>query len=84
MSVFNNIKIELVILLIVTVSIFTFSNIDFEIHKLVNETSENLYLIEFFKNITSLGSSLWYFGISFFFIVVIFFFKKIEILKLKK
>ena len=84
MSVFNNIKIELVILLIVTVSIFTFSNIDFEIHKFVNETSENLYLIEFFKNITILGSSAWYFGISFFFIVAIFFFKKIEILKLKK
>ncbi len=67
MSFLNHIKIELFLLLIVTVSVFLSVNFDINIYNFFvsfNENSQNIYLKEFFVNITRLGESSWYFAIS--------------------
>ena len=66
MSVLNNIKIELIIFILITICIFIFPNIDINIH---NSFSKNEYINDvnlklFFEDITEIGNSIWFFGIS--------------------
>ena len=87
MSVFNNIKIELVILLIITLSIFISFGFDISLYNYFNQFNKIpnvVYLKEFFVDITVLGDSLWYFGFSIFFILVFYLNKKFEMIKSKK
>ena len=72
MSVFKNIRIELVFLFLVFLSIVTSFNPDIWLYsyfKDFNQSPNNEYLYNFFKEITKLGSSSWYLGISVFCII---------------
>ena len=67
MSVFNNIKIELVILFLISISIFISPSLDYKIYyffNVINKDVENVFLKDFFVQITKLGDSSWYFAIS--------------------
>ncbi len=78
MSVFNNIKVELSIFLIIIFVIFLPYNFDLILHKYFEITdygSGGIYLKKFFVNITELGNSGWYFGISFFCVLILFIYK---------
>ena len=66
MSVFRNIKIELIILLIIALNVFISFNLDLGLYNFFqnfNNNLNNIYLKEFFIDITELGNSVWYFGI---------------------
>ena len=87
MGVFNNIKIEIVIFLILSLIVFitfkldnTFYSFFFEI----NKGSGDIYLKEFFVDITELGNSAWYFGISIFFIIFYYVCKKFNFIKINE
>ena len=67
MSLFKNIRIELLVLLIISLNVFISFNLDlglFNYFKDFNKSLNSVYLKEFFKDITRLGSSSWYFAIS--------------------
>ena len=67
MSFFKNIRVELFFLLIISLSIFISFNLDLAVYnyfKNFSESLNNIYLKEFFVDITRLGSSSWYFAIS--------------------
>ena len=67
MSVFNNIKIELVILFLISISIFISPSLDYKIYyffNIIKKYDENIFLKDFFVQITKLGDSSWYFAIS--------------------
>lgn len=86
MSVLNNIKIELIIFLLIAICIFIFPNIDINIH---NSFSKNEYINDvnlklFFENITEIGNSIWFFGISIIFIIFIFLDKQIKFINLDR
>ncbi len=86
MSVFNKIKTELVILLIITLNIFISFDIDLAVHnyfQTFNLTTGGTYLKSFFIAITKLGSSSWYFGISVFFIILLYTNKRFKIINIK-
>ena len=72
MSVFKNIRIELVFLFLVFLSIVTSFNPDIWLYsyfKDFNKNPNNEYLYIFFKETTKLGSSSWYLGLSVFCII---------------
>ena len=86
MSLLGNIKVELFLLILVFTSIFIFSGLDISLHNLfsdLNINSSNQYLQEFFKDITELGNSSWYFGVSIFFFIIFYLLKKINIVSVK-
>ena len=67
MSVFKNIRIELVFLFLVFLSIVTSFNPDIWLYsyfKDFHQNPDNEYLYNFFREVTRLGSSSWYLGIS--------------------
>ena len=86
MGLLNNIKIELVILLLVTFSIFITFDLDYIFYnyfKEYGETNGGIYLKKFFVDITVLGSSLWYFAISIIGSIFFYYNKKFQIIKIK-
>ncbi len=65
----KKIKIELIIIGLLITNILVSSNIDTSLYKTFKDLSgvqDNIYLKQFFINITELGDSLWFFLISFF------------------
>jgi len=85
MSVFRNIKIELIILLIITLNVFISFNLDLGLYNFFqnfNNNLNNIYLKEFFIDITELGNSVWYFGICVLCPLILYINKKINIFKL--
>ncbi len=87
MSVFNITKIELFVVLIITLSIFVAFNFDIYVYNFFlsyNENDSGIYLKEFFVNITELGSSFWYFGTSLISLAVLFFIKKTQFFKINE
>ncbi len=67
MSLFKNIRVELLIFLIISLNVFISFNLDLGLYnyfKDFNKSPNNVYLKEFFEDITRLGSSSWYFAIS--------------------
>ena len=86
MSVFKNIKIELVILLIVVLSVFVFFSLDHSFYNYFNDLNSSLnyfYLKEFFTKITELGNSAWYFTVSFVGIFFLYINNRLKILIIK-
>ena len=74
MIVLNNIRVELVVFLLITIGIFIFPGIDISIHDyfVKNEYFNDVNVKLFFKNITEIGNSIWFFGISIVCIIFIF------------
>ncbi len=67
MSLFKKIRIELLVLLMVSLNVFISFNLDLGLYnyfKDFNKSINSVYLKEFFVEITRLGSSSWYFAIS--------------------
>ena len=67
MSLFKNIRVELLVLLIISLNVFISFNLDLGLYnyfKDFNKSLNSVYLKEFFEDITGLGSSSWYFAIS--------------------
>ena len=87
MSILNKIKYELLILLLLTISIFFSFAADFWFYNYfldINKSFNGVFLKEFFIGITKLGSSSWYFSISFIGFIVFYFNNKLLIIKFKK
>ena len=87
MSILNKIKYELLILLLLTVSIFFSFDTDVWFYSYFLDIDKNfngVFLKEFFINITKLGSSSWYFSISFIGFIVFYLNNKLQIIKFKK
>ncbi|MDC3021834.1 phosphatase PAP2 family protein [Pelagibacteraceae bacterium] len=87
MSILNKIKYELLILLLLTVSIFFSFDTDFWFYSYfldINKSFNGVFLKEFFIDITKLGSSSWYFAISFIGFIVFYLNNKLQIIKFKK
>ena len=85
MSFFKNIRIELLILFIVSISIFISNSLDFQLYKYfkdIDKLNNGVYLKEFFEDITRLGSSLSYFIISIFGFVIFYLNSRLEIIKI--
>ena len=68
-------KIELLILVLLLISIFISNSIDVGFYN-ASKSFESVYLKDFFKQITVLGDSKWYFVSSFFVIICCYFIKK--------
>ena len=69
MSLFKNIRVELLVLLIISLNVLVSFNLDLGIYNYFKNFDNNpnsVYLKEFFVDITRLGSSSWYFVISIF------------------
>ena len=67
MSIYKSIKFELLILVLITLSIFASFNLDLFFYSYfinLNEWVNGFFLKEFFSEITKLGSSSWYFSIT--------------------
>ena len=80
MSLLVNIKVELFLLIIVFTSIFLFPELDISLYNFFLDFDKNInneYLKDFFVDITELGNSAWYFGISLFFLIIFYLLKKI-------
>ncbi len=72
-------KIELLILVLLLISIFISNSVDIGFYNFFHNSSksfESIYLKDFFKQITVLGDSKWYFVSSFFVIIFCYFIKK--------
>ena len=72
-------KIELLILVLLLISIFISNSVDVGFYNFINNSSksfESIYLKDFFKQITVLGDSKWYFVSSFFVIIFCYFINK--------
>ena len=75
----KKIKIELFILIVLLINIFISSSIDFGFYNFLDNFSkpfQNTFLKDFFKQITILGDSKWYFLLSIFSILLFYFVKK--------
>ncbi len=86
MSIFKSIKFELLILVLVTLSIFVSFNLDLWFYTNLlnlNQLSNGVFLKEFFSEITKLGSSSWYFSISIIGFVVFYINSKLQIIRVK-
>ena len=84
MSIFKSIKFELLFLLLVTLSIFVSFNLDLWFYTNLlnlNQLSNNIFLKEFFSEITKLGSSSWYFSITIIGFVIFYINSKLQIIK---
>ena len=87
MSIFNNIKFELLILLLITLSIFISFNSDLWFYNYFKDLNENVggvFLKEFYIDITRLCTSLWYFSISITGFALFYFNNKFQIIRIKK
>ena len=72
-------KLELLILVLLLIGIFISNSVDVSFYNFFNNSSksfESIYLKDFFKQITVLGDSKWYFLSSFFVIIFCYFIKK--------
>ncbi len=86
MSIFKSIKFELLILVLVTLSIFFSFSSDLWFHRYFTNLSEwenGVFLKEFFSEITKLGSSSWYFSIAITGFVIFYINNKLQIIKTK-
>ena len=86
MSIFKTIKFELLILALITLSIFTSFNLDLFFYSYFINLSEwvnGVFLKEFFSEITKLGSSSWYFSITIIGFVIFYINNKLQIIKTK-
>ena len=87
MSILNKVKYELLILILLTISIFFSFNVDLWFYSYFHDINKNFtgfFLKEFFISITKLGSSSWYFAISFIGFVFFYLNNKLQIIKFKK
>ena len=87
MSLFKNIRIELLVLLIISLNVFISFNLDLGLYnyfKDFNKSLNSVYLKEFFVDITRLGSSSWYFAISVIGFGVVYLNNRLGFIKLKK
>ncbi len=85
MNVFNNIKIELFLFLIIALSFAVSYNPDINVHnyfKNLSESHEKVFLLGFFTKITELGNSVWYLGIALIFWFLLFSNKKMDLIKI--
>ena len=86
MSLLVNIKVELFLLIIVFTSIFLFPELDISLYNFFLDFDKNInneYLKDFFVDITELGNSAWYFGISLFFLIIFYLLKKFKTVSIK-
>ena len=86
MSIFKSIKFELLILVLITLSIFASFNLDLFFYNYFIDLSEwvnGVFLKEFFSEITKLGSSSWYFSITIIGFVIFYVNNKLQIIKIK-
>ncbi|MDC2978841.1 phosphatase PAP2 family protein [Pelagibacteraceae bacterium] len=86
MSIIKSIKFELLILALITLSIFTSFNLDLFFYSYfinLNEWVNGVFLKEFFSEITKLGSSSWYFSITIIGFVIFYINNKLQIIKTK-
>ena len=86
MSIFKSIKFELLILALITLSIFVSFNLDLLFYSFFIDLSEwtnGVFLKEFFSEITKLGSSSWYFSIIIIGFVIFYINNKLQIIKSK-
>ncbi len=86
MGIFKGIKFELLILVLITLSIFASFNLDLFFYSYFINLSDwvnGVFLKEFFSEITKLGSSSWYFSITIIGFVVFYINNKLQIIKNK-
>ena len=86
MSIFKSIKFELLILVLITLSIFASFNLDLFFYDYFINLSDwvgGVFLKDFFSEITKLGSSAWYFSITIIGFVILYINKKFQIIKVK-
>ncbi len=86
MSIFNSIKFELLILALITLSIFASFNLDLFFYSYFINLSKwvnGVFLKEFFSEITELGNSSWYFSITIIGFVIFYINNKLQIIKTK-
>jgi len=86
MSFFNSIKLELLIFVLITLSIFVSFSSDLWFYNYfisLDEKVNGVFLKEFFKEITRLGSSSWYFIITFMGFVIFYMGRRLQIIKHK-
>ena len=87
MSLFKNIRVELLVLLIISLNVFISFNLDLGLYnyfKDFNKSINGVYLKEFFEDITRLGSSSWYFAISIIGLGVVYLNNKLGFVKIDK
>ncbi|MDC2979171.1 phosphatase PAP2 family protein [Pelagibacteraceae bacterium] len=87
MSLFKNIRVELLVFLIISLNVFVSFNLDLGLNnyfKDFNKSPNNVYLKEFFEDITRLGSSSWYFAISVIGFGVVYLNKRLGFIKIEK
>ena len=87
MSLFRNIRIELLVLLIISLNVFISFNLDLGLYnyfKDFNKSLKSIYLKEFFEGITRLGSSSWYFAISIIGFGVVYLNNRLDFIKIEK
>ena len=87
MSIFKNIRVELFVLLVITLNVFISFNLDLGLYnyfKDFNKSLNNVYLKEFFEDITRLGSSSWYFAISIIGFGVVYLNKRFGLIQIEK
>ncbi len=87
MSLFKNIRVELLVLLIISLNVFISFNLDLGLYnyfKDFNKSLNSVYLKEFFEDITRLGSSSWYFAISIIGFGVVYLNNKLGFIKIEK
>ncbi len=87
MSLFKNIRVELLFLLIISLNVFISFNLDLGLYnyfKDFNKSLSSVYLKEFFEDITRLGSSSWYFVISIIGFGVVYLNNKLGFIKIEK
>ncbi len=87
MSLFKNIRIELLFLLVISLNVFISFNLDLGLYnyfKDFNKSLNSVYLKEFFVDITRLGSSSWYFAISVIGFGVVYLNNRLEFIKIEK
>ena len=86
MKAIKGIKTELILFITITFVVLTSYKIDIRINEIISKTleySQTVYLKDFFKNITELGNSAWYFILSIFFIIILLLNKKFKFLYIK-
>ena len=87
MNLFKNIWVELLVLLIISLNVFISFNLDLGPHnyfKDFDKSLNNVYLKEFFEDITRLGSSAWYFVISIIGFGVVYLNNRLGFIKIEK
>ncbi len=87
MSVLNKTKYELLVFLLLIITIFFSFDVDFWLYNYflgINKSFNGVFLKEFYTDITKLGSSSWYFVISFIGFIVSYLNNKLQIIKFKK